>query len=246
MLLSEMKPSENLKVLLCGPPGSGKTCFAAGFPYPILALDFDLKINSAAAWYADDPDRLKGIDVRQLGKRLDDLDPIAELGRIIREELIPQQKSGAMKYRTLIVDSMTTFSAAVLSHIIRTNPGVKRVASAQGVQPGLADYGILRREFARLIPGLISLPMNVVMTAHVKTDRSDLTGEVIRSPIMDGSFANELPVYFEEVFRTFMKEGKPYGQTKADLYYDFCRSQIPGLPNPVELKYENLIKKYKN
>jgi hypothetical protein len=77
-----------------------------------------------------------------------------------------------------------------------------------------------------------------------KTDRSELTGEIIRSPLMDGSFATELPVYWEEVYRIFMKDGKPYAQTKSDMQYDFCRSQIPNLPNPVELKYENLIKKY--
>ena len=245
MKLSDMKPSENSKILVCGPPGSGKTCFAAGFPFPILVFDFDGKINSAAAWYSGDKDRLDNIDVRSLGKRLDGSDPIVEMNKIITDELIPQQKSGEMKYKTLVIDSATTFSAAILNHIVKTNPGVKRVASSQGVQAGMQDYGILKREFARLIPGLLSLPMNVVMTAHIKADRSELTGEIIRSPIMDGSFSQELPIYFEEVYRVFMKEGKPFGQTKSDQYYDFCRSQIPGLPNPVELSYSNLVKKWK-
>lgn len=244
MKLSEFKPSEFLKVLLVGPPGTAKTCTAIGFPYPILALDFDNKINSAAAWYAEDKERLENVDVRNLARRLDGSDPIADLNKIVTDELIPQQKAGAMKYKTLVIDSATTFSAAVLHHIVKTNPGVKRVTSQQGVQPGMSDYGILRREFARLIPGLLSLPMNVVMTAHIKTDRSDLTGEIIRSPLMDGSFATELPVYWEEVYRVFMKDGKPYAQTKGDQSYDFCRSQIPRLPANIELKYENIVKKY--
>jgi hypothetical protein len=244
MKLSDINPSEHLKVLVCGPPGSGKSCFAAGFPYPALVLDFDSKIDSAASWYANDKERLNGIEVKEFGKTLDGTDPIVALQKLINEELIPQQKAGEMKYKTLIIDSATTFSAAVLNHIVKTNPGVKRVASAQGVQAGMQDFGILKREFARLIPGLLSLPMNVVMTAHVKTDRSELTGEIIRSPIMDGSFSQELPIYFKEVYRVFMKDGKPFAQTKSDQYYDFCRSQIPKLPNPVELKYENLIKRY--
>lgn len=243
MKLSEVKTSQFIKALLCGTPGSGKTCFAASMPYPILYLDFDNKVNSAAAWFAKDKERLDNIDVRQLNKRLDTQDPIAEMNKIIMEELIPQQQSGKMKYQTLVIDSATTFSAAVLQHIIKTNPGIKRVASAQGLQACMQDYGILKREFARLIPGLLSLPMNVIMTAHIKVDRSDLTGEIIRSPLMDGSFSQELPIYFEEVYRVFMKDGKPHAQTTSDLYYDFCRSQIPGLPNPVELKYENLVRK---
>jgi hypothetical protein len=241
--LSEIQNSEHIKVLACGPPGTTKTCFAVGFPYPMLVLDFDGKVNSAARWHENDKARLEGIDVRQLEKKLDGSDPIAALNKIINEELIPQQKSGEMKYKTLVIDSVTTFSSAVLAHIVKTNPGIKRVASSQGVQAGMQDFGILKREFARLIPGLLSLPMNVVMTAHIKTDRSELTGEIIRSPIMDGSFSQELPIYFEEVYRVFMKDGKPYAQTKSDAYYDFCRSQIPRLPNPVELKYEELTKK---
>jgi len=242
--LSDLKTSDNLSVLVVGPPGSGKTCFAASFPYPILVLDFDLKIDSAAAWYANDKERLENIEVKQLGKRLDGADPIVEFLSVIKD-LGDQQKAGVMKYKTLVIDSATTFSAAVLAHIVRTNPGVKRVASAQGVQPGMQDFGILKREFEKLIPGLLSLPMNVIMTSHVKTDRSELTGEIIRSPIMDGSFAATLPIYFKEVYRIFMKDGKPFAQTKSDAYYDFCRSQIPGLPNPVELSYANLVKKWK-
>jgi len=84
--------------------------------------------------------------------------------------------------------------------------------------------------------------MNVVMLGHVKVDRNDLTGEIVRSPLIDGSFGPELPIYFKEVFRSFMKDGKPYAQTKSDTYFEFCRSQIQGLGNPVELKYEKLVR----
>ena len=243
--LADIKPSENLKVLVVGPPGTTKTCFGVGFPYPMLVLDFDNKVNSAAAWYSEDKERLKNIEVLNMSRRLDGTDPIAEMNKLITEELIPQQKAGLMKHKTLMIDSATTFSQAVLNHIIRTNPGVKRVVSAQGVQPSQSDYGILRREFAKLIPGILSLPMNVVMTAHIKVDRNDITGEIIRYPILDGSFGQELPIYFEEVYVSMMKDGKPFAQTKNDPTHSFCRSQIPGLPAQVELKYENLIKKYK-
>lgn len=245
MKLSDIKTSENLKVLICGPAGTGKTCFAVGCPYPILFLDFDGKVNSAAAWWKNDKERLDNVDVRNMSRRLDKVDPIKEMLQIIEQELIPAQKNGESKYKTVVIDSVTTFSAAVLRHIVETNPGIKRVISAQGVQPCMQDYGILKREFMRLIPGLLSLPMNVIMLGHIKTDRNDLTGEIVRGPLMDGSFGNELPIYFEEVYRSYMRDGKPFIQTKSDQNYDFCRSQIPGLPSNVELSYDNLVKVYK-
>lgn len=238
--LSKMENSKYIKVLLCGSPGTGKTCFAASLPLPILFLDFDGKVNSAGRWFEEDKERLDLIDVRPLNKSLGKADPIEEMNTIIKNELVPQQESGEMKYKTLVIDSVTNFSAAVLAHIVRTNPGIKRVSSTQGVQPGMQDYGILKREFAKLIPGILSLDMNIVMCAHVKTDRSDFTGEIIRSPMMDGSFGQELPIFFEEVWRTFMKDGKPMAQTKSDNYFNFCRSQIPKLPNPVLLDYKKI------
>ena len=243
MKLSDIKPTESIKVLVVGPPGTAKTCFGVGFPYPILALDFDNKINSAAAWYAEDKERLGNVEVRSLGRRLDGSDPIAEMNKIITDELIPQQKAGAMKYKTLLLDSATTFSSAVLNHIVKTNPGIKRVTSIQGVQPCQQDFGILKREFAKLVPGLLSLPMNIVMTAHLKTDRSEVTGEIIRTPIMDGSFGEMLPIFFEEVYVTSVKDGKPFAQTKSDANYNFCRSQIPRLPASIPLSYEELTRK---
>lgn len=243
--LSEIKTESNLKILLYGNSGAGKTCFAAGFPGPILYLDFDGKVDSAAEFYKSDPERLKIIDVRQLQQRLlmnPTANPIAELGAIISKELVPAQKTG-LAFKTLVLDSITTFSSLTLNHIIMTNPGIKRNMSAQGAQPGLQDYGILKREFAKLIPGLLSLPCNVVMLGHISTEKDENTGEVTRGPLMDGSFAKELPIYFKECWRAYVDDkGQHYAQTKSNASYA-CRSQIPTLPNPLPLKYDEL-KKY--
>lgn len=241
MKLSEIDVTQNLKVLLYGNSGTGKTCFACSFPLPILYFDFDGKVDSAASFYRDDKSRLEGIEVRDLSPRMT-TDPIQELLNIIDKELIPQQKSGQMKYKTLVIDSLTTFSSAVLQHIILTNPGVKRVTTRQGVQPGMQDYGILKRELSRLIPGILSLPMNVVMLAHIKVERDEVSGELIRGPHMDGSFAADLPIFFKEVYRSFVENKKYMAQTQSNSQYN-CRTQIKNLPDIIELKYDELIKR---
>lgn len=242
MKLSQLTTSNLIKILVYGEAGSGKTCFAAGFPTPMLYLDFDNKISSAARFFAADKARLEGIEVKNLSAQIKG-DPLVEMNKII-DELINQQGKGAFEYKTLVLDSITTFSSAVIKHIIRTNPGIKRVKSGSDEQPCLQDYGILKREFERLIPGLLTLNMNIVMLGHVEIMKDDLTGELIRGVMMDGNFSQKLPIYFEEVSRSFVDDkGVFLLQTKPDAKFAKIRSQIPGIPNVVPLKYESLAKR---
>lgn len=231
--LGEIKTEGNQKLLLMGNPGVGKTVFAASFPGPVLLLDFDSKADSAALFYRDKPELLDQVTVEELGSSLI-ANPIVELNRILTEELIPQQRAGQMKYGTIILDSITTFSRATLEHIIKTNPGIKRNHTKQGVMPGMQDYGILRREFAKLIPGILSLPCNVIMTAHISTTKDGITEEIVRGPVMDGSFSQELAVYFKEVWVIAVEKEKHIAHTRSNYKYT-CRSQIKGLPNPFDI-----------
>jgi Neuraminidase (sialidase) len=239
--LAEIKTEGALKILLYGLSGSGKTVFASSLPTPILFLDFDGKVDSAAMFHRNDPERLKSIDVRVLAQNLVQ-SPIAELEKIISSELIPAQKTGKLQFKTLVLDSITTFSSQTLKYIVDSNPGIKRVLTKQGQQPGMQDFGILKREFGRLIPGLITMPCNVIMLGHISTEKDDVTGEIIRGPSMDGSFAKDLPIYFKEVWRSYVDDkGKHWAQTKSDARYS-CRSQITGISNPMPLEYFELSK----
>jgi AAA domain len=247
MKLIEMKTTGLIKCLVYGEAGSGKTCFAAGWPLPIAYFDFDNKLSSAARFYDTDKERLKQIEVFNLSPQFA-TDPILEFTKKV-EEMTKWQKSGEYPYKTLVIDSITTFSSAVLSFIVKSNPGINRVRTHQGVQPGMQDFGILKREFQRLIPGLLTLDMNIVMLGHVATEKDELTGELVRSVLMDGSFAAQLPIYFEEVYRSYAgdKDGKPayFAQTRPDGKFSKIRSQIPGLPAIIPLKYDELISERK-
>lgn len=244
MNLSDIHTAGALKVLIEADSGVGKTCLAATFPGKTLILDFDNKVDSAAAFlrYQDRNDLLNGIEVEQFPAALG-ISPIDKLTKLIGEKLIPQQKTGRMEFATLVLDSITTFSSATLAHIVKTNPGVKRNPTAQGPQPGLQDYGILRREFQRLIQGLLSLPCNVVMLAHLAVEKDEATGQIMRHAMMDGSFARELPIHFKEVWRMYVKEGRRMIQTQSDHMFN-CRSQIPGLPAHLDVTdgYEAVAK----
>lgn len=231
MKLSDVKTEGALKILVQGDSGVGKTCLAATFPGPVELLDFDGKADSAAAFLRakNDSAQLEVINVEEFAPQLG-LSPIEKLVKVLNERYIPAQRAGKMPFNTLVLDSITTFSAATLAHIVRSNPGIKRNETKQGPQPGLQDYGILRREFERLIPGLLSLPCNVVMLAHIAVEKDEATGQIFRHSMMDGSFARQLPIYFKEVWRMYSKDKRRFVQTQSDHLFN-CRSQIPGLPD---------------
>jgi len=230
MKLSDVASEDFDKILLIGDSGTGKTCFAASLPKPMLYLDFDGKVDSAAQFFKG-ADWLDQVDVRQLQASLIS-DPIDEFMKITREI---ESKAKALPWKTLVIDSVSTYSQAALKHIVRTNPGIKRSPKDN---PGLQDYGILKREFQRVIPGILGLPMNIVMIGHIKIDKDETTGEIIRSCNTDGAFGRDMPIYFKEVYRTYVKNGKYMAQTQADFKYA-CRTQR-GLPNEIELSYENI------
>lgn len=244
MKLSEMKTEGALKVLLIGAPGAGKTCFAASFPGPILYLDFDNKVDSAALFYKNKPELLSGVEVRQLSTSFT-ADPMAEFNKLVASELIPQQRSGEMKYKTIVLDSISSFSHFALMHILQTNPGIKGVLTAQGKMTDQTHYGVLLREFKRLIPGILTLPCNVVMCAHVETYKDEGTGTIIREASMDGSYSQKLPQAFKEVWHVYVDDkGSRWAQTRADSKFSCLRSQISGLPNPlcIDTGYSTLAK----
>jgi len=230
--LSEITTEGNIKLLLYGPSGVGKTCFAVDFPGPILYFDFDGKIDSAASYFRGQKD-LTTVDVVELAAGLHP-DSIVVMDTELKKDL--------SKYKTIVVDSLTTYSNAMLRHIIKTNMGIKRPVYAQGTGTSREDYGILLREFGRRIPSLLSLPCNIVMLGHVDTERDEVTGEIKRLTRMDGSFNKDLNIYFKEVWRAYADgKGIRFAQTQSDASYD-CRSQLKGLPNPIKLEYAELAK----
>lgn len=234
--LSEIKTEGNLKILLYGNSGAGKTCFAASFPGPILYFDFDGKVDSAASFFAGKKN-LDEIHVVELAHGLH-TDPIEEMDKILKLE----ETAGTPPYKTIVIDSLTTYSNALLRHVIRTNPAIKRPTYAQGTGKSREDYGILLGEFSKRIPKLLSYKCNVVMLGHVDSERDELTGQIKNITRMDGSFNKDLPIFFKEVWRAYVDaKGIHWAQTKSDMTYD-CRSQIPGLPNPLKLEYGELIK----
>lgn len=236
--LSSIKPDQHIKILLYGDSGSGKTCFGTGWPGPIHYCDFDGKVNSAASFLQGKGESTDGISFENYaptdargtaGARFN-----ADIGKMRKDRSLPG---------TLILDSLTTFSDEMMRYLMRLNPGIKRMDTQGAATPAMQDYQVARLFFKQTLGELLNLPCNLIVTAHVQIDKDEITGEILRTPMLAGKLSRELPILFPEVHRSFVKDGKYLAQTKSDARYQ-CRTQIPRLPAEIELKYESLTRKY--
>lgn len=243
-ILSSLKPESAQKVLVYGDSGNGKTIFSTSFPGPLKVLDFDGKITSAAShWTVHSKERLDLIDVDNFQELNADTAQFAKFHTaLVALETAARDKK--FPFATVVLDSLTTWSEALMREIIRQNPGIK--GAAPGL-PGLQHYGIFGGKFREYLGRILALPCHVVVTAHIDINKDENTGEILRRPLTIGRNAAYLPIIFGEVYRAFteVKDGRVgyWAQTQATPQYQ-ARTQISGLPPRIELTYSSLTKKY--
>ena len=238
--LSELDISNMIKLILMGKSGTGKTIFLCDFPTPTYVFDFDRKISSAINYYVGDP-RLSKIEVDREGI-LSGPDSITfAYNKLYEFEQLA--KSGDFPFKTIALDSLTTFFDAFMEKIILDNPGANRVDAKV---PSLQDYGRATTHFKNFITRLKYLPANIIITAHIKTDKDELTGEILHGTAITPKLQQWLPVVFNEVYRSYTEQpiGKAveyFAQTQSNHKFE-CRTEIKGLPAKIPLKYKELIK----
>jgi hypothetical protein len=245
--LSALETSSRLKILIYGHSGVRKTCFACEFPGPIYVADFDGKISSARNWLADRPEKLEAITYDSFVEGQNPLIKTA-FGRYYKQLLELEKFAAAPEpfpYATVVLDSITTYTQAMLHEVMSQHPGAKRYDKWT---PALQDYGIATSHFKIYLLRLLSLPCNVIVTAHIQLTKDEKTGALVYEPLIYGKLPGLLPIWFEEVYRAYVedsKEGRKYlMQTQASRKYR-ARSQIKGLPDPCPTSYEELSKHLK-
>lgn len=235
--LADLNPSEQIKLCVYGLSGTGKTCFATSFPTPLWVCDFDGKISSAANfWKLKDPKRLSGI-------QYEDFSGYTTGGvRVFQKfEGLLRQLEEKCPFKTIVLDSLTTFVDSLMQHVIAENPATKRYSKDI---PVIQDYGILNQLFKTTMRRLLALPTNLVVVGHISMTKDEMTGEVIYRPALSGQLPEVLPVLFQEVYRSFteVRDGKTLhlAQTKAQGKM-MARTQIPSLPPVIPLDYNAIV-----
>ena len=237
--LSDLATNDKLKVLLYGESGAGKTTFAASAPGPVFFFDFDGNISSAKKYLeVTNPGKIGEIDYEHLPLSRTQ-NPYGRFQALLKglEDLAA---NGDFKFKTVVLDSLTLYSDALMADVMRTNPGTKRFNPDV---PVMQDYLVNAIKFKQDIARILSLPCNVICTGHITQEKDEITGEIRVRPLLSGKLADHLPRIFFEVWRAYVdaKDGKHKAQTRSDGRF-VCRTEIPRIPSSVDLEFDSIFK----
>lgn len=180
--------------------------------------------------YYHDIDFIEPVTIkRKVGTSIKDVNPSAYNRFLHRMSKFQHEYEN---WRTAIVDSVTSMeiSARRWDQFI-LNPGAEDARQWYGASKDMLERMLLGR-FA-------SLPMNVVVLAHIDDEKYEHQGTSRRMPMAPGKLRGSLPSQYGEVYHHFVdKDGEHWLQTKSDALWA-CTSAIHA-PNPCEPNYRKL------
>lgn len=250
-----------IHVVTYGPPGSGKSTFAATFPKPMLVLAFD-PLGKDAPYLERGivgPDMVGDFDQpvvqiasrNKTGKLLVQLEyfhdtevtnegkyrPVAYNQFLKRfSTLYDEVKAGLWK--TIVVDTLTfmELTARKLSQY-QLNPTTKEPRQHYALSTEFLEEALMCR--------LGGMRTNVVILAHVDTERDEVLGTMLFNPAAPGRLRTRLgggypEMYYMRATREKNTQAVSYAlQTRADSRYN-CTSTFLRAPDPCEPNYAAL------
>ena len=156
--LADLSQHDFLKVLVWGDQGTGKTRFGTTFPGPVLAVDVGEKGYIAFKKEA----KAGKLDVTEI----EDFQQLLDTFLYLRDH--------ETKYKTVIVDSMTGLSnMAIMSYLESKGKKISLETAKKWGSLTRNDYGEIANKVKPLLNTIKDLEMNVVFTAHSKSDIKD-------------------------------------------------------------------------
>lgn len=186
----------NLRIMLVGGHGTGKSHFASTCPGPIRLFDFDghaLVYKGADFDYSQYPTSFKGWNLFEKD--------FGELKRTFIDK----------KYKTVVWDSTTTMTDLAMEYAMMLDPAR---SSTKGPVWNV-HYQMVRNLVEGKIRQLLELDANIILISHIDKIK-DTEGAVIGlEPLLTGQLSEKIPCLFGEVYYTSTRQVK--GETQYQM-----------------------------
>lgn len=172
----------NLKTMLIGPPGSGKSTFIASCPGPIYVFDFDGHI----------------LGYRNRDDVFYDQFPMSPQGWVKFEKCIREVQAAVKEgtYKTVAVDSTTAMGDVAMERALQIDP--KRGDDEGPIWN--VHYGIVKNIMAAKLHQILSWNCNVIFSSHWNFEKDRQGNIVSADPMLTGQLSVKIPGLFDEIY----------------------------------------------
>lgn len=213
-LLSELPETTNLKILLFGDPGTGKTTLAASAHLieelrPVLYATAE---GGLVVLQKDPQHRYDDLTVHKLttpeqdpSKVLDELEKVFEIAQ-----------NG--HFRTVVIDTLSEVQRYGLSYLSE-QPTQLWQAIRKPKKVTIPIYGASMMQTSVLLRAFRDLPINVIMTTHVKRATFEVDGHDYIVPSLTGQQWKDAVAIFDEVLFLFTKAAQSLRDPNKGVKY---------------------------
>jgi len=214
----------NLKILVLGDYGKGKSYFAASCPEPIYLIDTDRGGIGYAGKQVYVPDFLYDDSLRA-SQKLQMIE--TELDKLVQGGGKLRIGDEDVQFRTFVLDSLTTFVRLAMQAALEKRPVAPDSPPIWNVH-----YPMVKTFADRLFDRLIKLPGIIVCIAHTDYLKDEVTGEIKALPAVTGNLKALVPALFDEVYfadTVQQKSGTQYILRLAPQGFKLARSRLRSL-----------------
>jgi hypothetical protein len=187
-----------LKVLLQGPPKSGKTTFITTAPNVVIA-SCEAGLMSIAH-----------LDVPFV--EIDGTEKLQQLEMILRDDSLRAAAAKQLelpKIETVAIDTLDAWQEMLKKEIMAEN---RRTVFQRD------DWGTLKERMAVIMKRFTTLPLNVIFTVHTTTTQDD-EQKLIYAPALQGSIKDEIAGYVDFSLLSFRQRETASNGTPRIAYY---------------------------